>query len=330
MKTLNLIQKFTLGGIAFGLIFPAIAFSFDLGIKNLPFTLENIQKLHAVNPIHFIIDTAPIIISIVAYLVGRRVYKHDEIAKLTIKTQLIEIHKKNEELQLTNAEKDKFFSIIAHDLRNPFIGLMSLTKMMSEKFSGLTVEEMQEFTLSIDKSATSLFRFLENLLNWAKMNQDLVPFNPEPVQLLASAKECAEIVMESSINKEIEITCDIQEDIKVFADNNMLLLIIRNLVSNAVKFTPKGGKIHLSVKENGDKHVVISVKDTGIGMNPEMLQKLFQLNAKINRKGTDGEPSTGLGLLLCKEFVEKQGGKIWAESEEGKGSEFKFTLPMAS
>ncbi len=330
MKNLNLIQKFTLGGIAFGLIFPALAFTFDLAIKNLPFSLENILKLHAVNPIHFIIDTAPIIISFVAYLVGRRVYKHDEIAKLTIKAQLIEIHKKNEELQLSNAEKDKFFSIIAHDLRNPFIGLMNLTKLMSEKFSGLSIEEMQEFALSIDKSATSLYRFLENLLNWAKMSRNLVPFNPESIHLLSSVNACAEIIQESSKNKDVEILCDIQDDVKVLADKNMLLLIIRNLVSNAVKFTPGGGKIYLTVKNKYDNNIIISVKDTGIGMNNEMLQKLFNLNAKINRKGTDGEPSTGLGLLLCKEYIEKQGGKIWAESEEGKGSEFKFTLPMAS
>ncbi|WP_372755568.1 sensor histidine kinase [Labilibaculum sp.] len=327
MKNLNLTQKFTLYGFAFGLLFPFMAFTFDLQMKDLPFTLMSIKQIHFVNPIHYIIDTAPFIISIVAFLVGRQVYTQDMKAKLTIEKQLLKINKKNEELEVLNSEKDKFFSIIAHDLRNPFIGLLGLTKMMSEQFSILTMDEMKHFATNIENSATVLFRLLENLLNWSRMRQHLVPFEPQKICLSENINECCEAIIESTKSKAIEISCDIEDDIKIYADKNMLQLVIRNLVSNAVKFTPKGGKIVVSAKLYGAEKMVISVKDTGIGMTTKMIDNLFRLGVKTNRKGTEGEPSTGLGLLLCKEFVEKNGGKIWVESKEGKGSIFKFTLP---
>lgn len=330
MKNLNLIEKFTLGGIAFGLVFPIIAFTFDLHIKDLPFSWSAIKILHQINPIHYIIDTAPFIISLVAYFVGRQIYAQDEKAKHTIKSQLIEINKKNEELQQRNAEKDKFFSIIAHDLRTPFISLMGLSKLMAQKFSSLSVDEMQEFASGIEKSTTNLFHFLENLLNWAKMNRGLVPFNPETILLKSLTIECVDMLIEMCKSKEIKVTYSIQKDIQVVADRNMLLLVIRNLVSNAIKFTPKGGKINISVISDNSKNAVISVKDSGIGMNAKLRLNLFQLDVKTNRKGTEGEASTGLGLLLCKEFIEKLGGNIWVESEEGKGSDFKFTIPTST
>ena len=135
------------------------------------------------------------------------------------------------------------------------------------------------------------------------------------------------MMLESAKSKGIEIACNVPVEIEVFADNHILQTVIRNLVSNAVKFTPKGGKISVSAEATSDKGVQISIKDTGIGMSPKMVDNLFRLDVQTNRKGTEGEPSTGLGLMLCKEFVEKHGGKIWVESEEGNGSTFYFTLP---
>lgn len=238
-----------------------------------------------------------------------------------------EIRLKNEQLLKLNAEKDKFFSIIAHDLRGPFSGFLGLTELMAEDLPSFTMDEIQEFSVSMRNSATNLSHLLENLLQWSRMQQGLIPFDPEVIQLLPVVDECMAIMLEPAKNKGIEITSDIPVDLKVFADNNMLQAVIRNLVSNALKFTRKDGKISVSAKSTGDKCVEISVKDSGIGMKAEMVGNLFRLDVKTNRHGTEGEPSTGLGLLLCKEFVEKHGGKIWVESEVEKGSTFHFTIP---
>ena len=134
--------------------------------------------------------------------------------------------------------------------------------------------------------------------------------------------------MELASNKEIEIDFKIPEDLTVYADEKMFGSIIRNLSSNAVKFTPKGGKVAIAAKPNSDGWVEISVKDSGIGMNQEMVENLFKLDVDTSRKGTDKESSTGLGLIICKELIEKHGGKLWVESEEGKGSTFYFTVPV--
>jgi signal transduction histidine kinase len=238
-----------------------------------------------------------------------------------------EIKLKNEQLLRINAEKDKFFSIIAHDLRSPFNGFLGLTQIMTDELPDLTMDEIQSIALSMKNSATNLFSLLENLLHWARIQQGLIPFTPEVVELLSVVNESLAIVMESAKSKGIVIACNVPGDIEVFADINALQVVIRNLVSNAVKFTHKDGKISVLAKTIGDKSVEISVQDTGIGMSRAMVDNLFRFDVQTGRKGIEGEPSTGLGLLLCKEFVEKHGGKLWAESEEVKGSVFHFTIP---
>jgi PAS domain S-box-containing protein len=239
-----------------------------------------------------------------------------------------EIRLKNEQLLKLNAEKDRFFSIIAHDLRSPFNGFLGLTEIMAEELQTLTMAQIQEISVSMRSSATNLSHLLENLLQWARMQQGLIPFEPEIIKLNPIVIESITLMMEPAKNKGIDLTYDIPPEINVLADRNMLQTVIRNMISNAVKFTPKGGKISISTKVTEDKSVEISIKDTGIGMNHAMIGNLFSLDVKTNRKGTEGEPSSGLGLLLCKEFVEKQGGKIWVESEEEKGTRFCFTVPM--
>lgn len=238
-----------------------------------------------------------------------------------------EIKLKNEELLKLNAEKDKFFSIIAHDLRSPFSGFLGLTELMAEKLPSLTMDEVQLFAQTMRDSATNLFRLLENLLEWARMQQGLIPFNPRLIKLTPVVDECISMVVEAAKNKEIEVIYNIPANLRIFADSNMLHTIIRNLVSNAVKFTHKGGKINISAKTIDNKGIEISIKDTGIGMNSEMSQNLFKLGVRTNRKGTEGEESTGLGLVLCKEFIEKHTGRIWVESEVEKGTTFYFTIP---
>ena len=259
---------------------------------------------------------------------GKVIYNEGICRDITDRKRVeAEIKLQNEKLLKINAEKDKFFSIIAHDLRGPFNSFLGLTKIMAEELPTLTMAEIQMFAISLENSAISLYRLLENLLQWAKIQQGLIPFNQEFENLLQVAEESIEMMLETAKCKKIDILKNIPDHLEVFADNNMLQTVIRNLVSNAVKFTAQGGKINLSAKSSGDEFVEIVVRDSGIGMNRDLRENLFRLDVQTNRKGTDGEPSTGLGLILCKEFIEKHGGKLWVESEVGSGSAFYFTLP---
>jgi signal transduction histidine kinase len=240
-----------------------------------------------------------------------------------------EIKYQNKELVKLDAEKDKFFSIIAHDLRSPFNSFLGLTQIMAEELPSLTMAEIQEIAVKMSKSATNLYRLLENLLEWSQIKNGTFSFNPEVIQLCSIVDECIEMMNVSAKNKNIEIANNIAVEIKVFADRNMLQTIIRNLVSNALKFTTNGGKVNFSAKTSSKKNLEISIQDSGIGMSHELIANLFRIDLKTNRLGTENEPSSGLGLLLCKEFIEKQGGKIWVESEVGKGSTFSFSILLA-
>lgn len=239
-----------------------------------------------------------------------------------------EIKQNNEMLSKINSEKDKFFSIISHDLRSPFTSFLGLTQILDEELSLLSLDEINELTHSMKNSATNLFRLLENLLEWARMQQGLIPINPTCIQLSSVIDECLAIANEPANNKGIKLNFDILEEIWVYADLNTLQTVIRNLVSNAMKFTIRGGTIDIFAEVSNDEEVIISVKDTGIGMNPELVANLFRIDVKTSRPGTSGEPSTGLGLMLCKEFIEKNNGQIWVESEFGKGSVFHFSVPI--
>jgi PAS domain S-box-containing protein len=238
-----------------------------------------------------------------------------------------EIEHQNAELQKTNAEKDKFFSIIAHDLRSPFNGFLGITQLMAEELPSLSMAEIQNIAKLMHKSASNIYRLLNNLLEWSQIQQGAILFNPKVIQLKVMVSECIGEILELSKSKEIEIETNIHDGLIVFADENMLKSILRNLLSNAIKFTPRGGKINFAAKICGNKSVEISIRDTGIGMSQILLDNLFRLDVQTSRKGTDGEPSSGLGLLLCKEFAEKNSGKLSVESEEGNGSTFYFTLP---
>jgi PAS domain S-box-containing protein len=239
-----------------------------------------------------------------------------------------EIKLKNENLSKLNAEKDKFFSIIAHDLKGPFNGFLGLTQLMAEQLSSLNTDELQKIAVSMRNSAKNLYHLLENLLEWSQIQKGAFPFNPEIIQVGLVVGSSFDMIHELAKGKDIEITTDIADGLLAFADINMIQTVIRNLVFNAIKFTHKGGKISILAKAATDKSIEISIQDNGIGMSQTMIENLFRIDVQTNRKGTEGELSTGLGLLLCKEFIEKNGGRIWVESEEGKGSTFYFTLPV--
>lgn len=238
-----------------------------------------------------------------------------------------EIKVKNEELLKINAEKDRFFSILAHDLRSPFNAFLGLTQIMEEELSTLTLDEIRTFAVNLRKSANMLFHLLENLLQWSRMQRGLISYKPEAFFLSTKIAEGIESVRDAADKKMIIIRQDISDNLIVNADSQMFESLLRNLVFNAIKFTPQGGEITISAKKNSNNRIEVTVSDTGIGMDQLLITKLFQLDEQTNRKGTEGEPSTGLGLIICKDFVEKHGGLLWVESKEGKGSTFHFTLP---
>ncbi|MFY9151282.1 MAG: PAS domain S-box protein [Prolixibacteraceae bacterium] len=237
------------------------------------------------------------------------------------------IKDKNQELININNEKDKFFSIIAHDLRSPILSFMGITQIISEDLQSLSMSDIQQMTADMNKSANNLYGLLENLLEWSRLQRGMTNFLPKKIKLMPKVEEIMRTIMEAVNKKDITVEYLIPKELEVFADENMFASIIRNLVSNAVKFTPKGGKISLSADNTTDNKIEIIIKDTGIGMNEEIMNKLFGIDQHTSRIGTDGEPSSGLGLLLCKDFVEQHGGKLWAESIEEKGSTFHVSFP---
>jgi len=236
--------------------------------------------------------------------------------------------KKNEiELKALNDTKDKFFSIIAHDLRGPMGAFLGFSQILAEEYQSMTRDEIKDITVTMTESSNNLLRLLENLLEWSRMQRGLIDFHPEHFSLLSKIIETVGLITDPAKKKSIQISYNIPENLIIFADKHMFDAIIRNLVSNAIKFTPRGGKIDVSATVSNKSSIEIRIKDSGIGMPGELLSKLFIINENTSRSGTDGEPSTGLGLLLCKEFVEKNGGTIWAESKVGVGSMFNFSIP---
>ncbi|MCX6240365.1 MAG: PAS domain-containing sensor histidine kinase [Bacteroidetes bacterium] len=238
-----------------------------------------------------------------------------------------ELKLKNIELQKTNFEKDKFFSILAHDLRSPFSAFLGFTQLMAEELPTMTLAQIQKIAINMRKSATNLYNLLTNLLEWSRLQRGVTGFKPEVFELNEIITKCIEAVTENAEKKEIEIKIKISENLKISADSQMIQTIIRNLVSNAVKYTPRMGSVEIWAETNKDKSMEVCVRDNGIGMTQDMIDHLFRLDQNINRPGTEGEPSTGLGLIICKEFVEQHGGRIWVESQQGQGSKFYFTIP---
>jgi PAS domain S-box-containing protein len=252
------------------------------------------------------------------YLVG---VIHDITDRKKAENLIIE---SEEQLKELNATKDKLFSIIAHDLRSPFNNIIGLSDLLLENI--ISFEESEKYIKILNSSAKNTLVLLDNLLNWAKSKTGHLRFKPENILF-------SEIILKNiSLNrllaetKNISINYFSSDDVEVYADENMLKTVLRNLISNAIKFTNVGGniKIYAILKQD---HVEITISDNGIGMNEKKRKSLFDISSKTTL-GTANENGSGLGLVLCKEFVMKNKGEIWVESEEGKGSSFKFTLPL--
>ncbi|PTN37174.1 ATP-binding protein [Desulfonatronum sp. SC1] len=237
-----------------------------------------------------------------------------------------ELVRKNEQLRKSIAEKDQFFSIIAHDLRSPFMGFLVFIRLLTQSDHRFEPTRIQRLCTDMKQSAESLYALLENLLEWAAMQRGAAVFAPKDHRLIDLVEECIDLMQGVAHHKNVMLTHVVPDDLAVFADTSMLNTVLRNLLSNAVKYSETGGTVLVAARQNNGA-VQISVQDTGIGMDQKVMSRLFVLDQVSSRKGTTGENGTGLGLILCKDFVEKHGGRIWARSEPNQGSTFTFTLP---
>lgn len=240
-----------------------------------------------------------------------------------------EIRIQNDQLQQSNNEKDKFFAILAHDLRSPISSFLGLAEVMAEDSNTMTMSEIEEISKSLFLSASNLYQLLENLLEWSLLRRGHSQCQPEKISLNKLMGRSVEPFREAALRKKISLSIDLKQTYHVISDTKMTETIFRNLISNALKYTHGNGRVVISAKPVRMGEIEIAVNDTGIGMSEDLLSKLFQLNEQVCRKGTEGEASSGLGLLICKEFTEIQGGSIWAESAEDRGSTFYFTLKLA-
>jgi signal transduction histidine kinase len=253
--------------------------------------------------------------------------KNIKHSKETIEEQRNILKSQNDELQDLNATKDKFFSIIAHDLKNPINAFSGIATFINDRFDDLSREELKEFVTDIKNSSKHLYELLENLLTWSRAQRGKFQFHPTMMDLSQIINNNIYLNKINAENKNIGIITEIGPGTECFADPNMINTVVRNLLSNAIKFTPDSGKIFFKAAEDG-KFLKVSIIDTGVGISPENIDKLFRIDVHHTTMGTSAEKGTGLGLILCKEFIKKHGGEIWVESEPGKGSEFLFTLPL--
>ncbi|HNW71217.1 MAG TPA: PocR ligand-binding domain-containing protein [Bacteroidales bacterium] len=237
-----------------------------------------------------------------------------------------ELKEKNDALKESNATKDKFFKIIAHDMKNPFISILGASELLSENVNNYDLPKIAEFARIMNDSAKGGYDMLINLLSWAKSQAGSMIFQPEKINLIELIDRNLSNLNEFANNKNIRLIYDIAGGFEVLADKNMLITILRNLITNALKYTPKDGEVIVSAKVAAGETVIL-IKDTGVGIKENDFDKLFRSDIKFSLPGTDHEGGTGLGLILCKELVEKHSGEIWVESEVGKGSVFYFTIP---
>jgi PAS domain S-box-containing protein len=246
---------------------------------------------------------------------------------LVQKNKLIdELIETKQKLQISNEEKDKFFSIITHDLKNAFSGFINYIQLFSNDISSFTLQELKEILAHLKDSADSLYKLLENLLEWSKLKRNTIKFEPVEHNLNLIMNQIISILSVNAEIKNIKIINNIPDNINLFIDPRLYSTIIRNILQNSIKFTNKDGLITIDYLEDDSNQIVI-IEDNGIGMDDYIKENLFNLNKKINREGTNGESSTGLGLVLCKEFIALHNGRIWVDSEINKGSKFYISVP---
>ena len=262
-----------------------------------------------------------------AHLAIRRLQKELQEKNEALETSNSLLAQKNEQLQEANASKDRFFSIISHDLRTPFVWLLGLTQVMTEDFELYDKDRLKDMLVKLRDSSKNFYALLENLLTWSRIQCGMIEHHPDNLDIQQLISRNLTLFSSNAEQKQISLENTIQEQTPVYSDERMVETVMRNLISNALKFTNSGGSVTISATSNGN-YTTIAVSDTGIGIREEHISKLFRIEANYKRIGTAHERGTGLGLILCKEFVEKNGGNIGVESEIGKGTTFRFTLPQ--
>lgn len=255
-------------------------------------------------------------------------YIQKKKANKILKVQKDNISRINSELEAVNKTKDKLFSIIAHDIRSPIISLQYMTELMDHYFQENQTEEFFEVVPQVNNSAKQLNLMMENLFNWSISQSKNIPLNKTEFEINGLIESCLEVQKMSAEIKNITLTKNESEECEISADLNMMRSVINNLISNAIKFTPQDGNINIDLK-TGDGFVNIEITDTGIGIEEEKIDKLFDLDESKIRKGTEGEKGSGLGLIMCKEFLERNDGSISVTSEKGNGTKFLIKLPLS-
>jgi signal transduction histidine kinase len=241
-----------------------------------------------------------------------------------------QLQTKEENLREANITKDKFFSIIGHDLKNPLHAITLSSELLINNYKYMNSEELEKFIKNINQSGTQITQLLENLLEWARSQSGKITFQPKVLQLKKIIEENIQLHEGSISKKNIHLFYDISNEIMVYADDNMLHTIIRNLISNAVKFSYEGGRIRVEVTDFNIDFYSIAIIDEGIGISESDMDKLFQIDVKHSTVGTSKEKGTGLGLIICREFIQQNGGMIIVESKLGVGSKFSITIPKNS
>jgi signal transduction histidine kinase len=238
-----------------------------------------------------------------------------------------QIREQNEQLHLLISEKDKIFSIIGHDLKSPFNAIVGFSQLLTMQVEENDLDGIVEYAQHIQLASNRAINLLMNLLDWARCQTGRMTYNPENFDLVAVTNEVIQLLNPSAEQKGIGIIANLPGNLTIRADNAMISTVIRNLISNAIKFTSSGGIIAVRVKTD-TSNITVSISDTGVGIPPEVIQKLFGFDGSRSTPGTNNEQGTGLGLILCKEFIEKHHGTIGVQSEPGNGSTFYFTIPV--
>jgi PAS domain S-box-containing protein len=239
----------------------------------------------------------------------------------------VQILNQNNELRELNATKDKFFTIIAHDLRNPFNGMLALSMLLLKNYEEYESNQVKELLDLINQSAERGVKLLENLLEWSRAQTGKIAYTPEKFNLADLLNQSISLLANQAEKKKIQIRSLVPADLEVYADKNMIFTVLRNLISNSIKFTFKDGDISIDASTIEGGFVKVTVRDNGMGIMPEYQELLFKLARNFSTRGTANESGTGLGLILCKDFIDKNGGTIWVESVYEKGSDFIFTIP---
>lgn len=270
---------------------------------------------------------------ITSYFEARIIYNSKDQALILLRDVTIqkqaeaELRRVTQDLEAANREKDKFFSLIAHDLRTPLVGLTGYAEILANDIDELSKDEIREYSNNIVEISRQTIKFLSNLLEWSRLQTGKIQYNPTDVSIYLTVQSIFQLLKSNATRKNISIVNQTNPEHIVYADENMIYSVLNNLISNAIKFTNSGGEIVVSSKVEGDR-IITSVKDNGIGMDEEQLNNLFTLNKSFTTPGTAKEKGTGLGIILCRDFINKNFGKLWVESKVGEGTTFSFSLPV--